>query len=213
MARELFDYHDVVKRLDRTVCMLNNVPVFIRASEREGRKIVLYKPLSKVASNRHDWLRSDYTGSEFSYKSPLLGYFNNKDSCYYLARCPERKQRQGLSHDSVFSHTGYRIDQAEMLSESFADCITGDYPSLTKCIEIASEPRHSQAFARHWALGYLEQDRAYPGLALSYRGERIGRYDHKSNLVRVNALYDGAIMKRLISELGFKYDTFDKSDD
>ena len=78
-----------------------------------------------------------------------LGYLNKGSKCFYLARIPRRKDwRQGLRTRTL---AVLNADVLTISHKNLAKCISGKYPTLTRCIKALGRV-DSIAFSRKFAL-------------------------------------------------------------
>jgi hypothetical protein len=91
-----------------------------------------------------------------------LGFVNYRGKAYYLARQPKRRDwRQGVRGQNVCSLSG----ALPLSNSTLAQCLRGDFPSLSGALQKASEVAESIAWARDWALS--------KSLELLYKGEGV----------------------------------------
>jgi len=115
-----------------------------------------------------------------------LGMLNDHGKAVYTRRRPTRKSEQGLIYQMVDSslitltsnpnNKGYGVD---IYGEAFYDCITGQYPTLSECLEAFDSDdilNTSVAFHREFALIKGPIRTAF----LNYRGDVIGFVNKKS---------------------------------
>lgn len=173
MGKELFNRDDVIKRLHQTICMYKGEPVYVTA-DCEGRTKVLAYPLKEFGANRAcKPIVVNYTDDSFSYKSPPLGYIYYNDRAFYLSRIPDRKQRQGLHQEVIFSvPTNDEVPWIEMLqSPEMHMCIMGRHPSLMDARVLIAKGARSVPISRNCAVQRLGKS---SDMVLLYKGREIG---------------------------------------
>lgn len=138
--------NDTAMRLDKTLALYKGKPVFVTCGG-ETRNTVTVTPLGV----RKRGTLVDVTSDDFQYTGLELGYINFEGSALYLAREPQRRQRAGISLNTISSPNLYIADVFN--SKSMSKCIMGEHPSFREAVEWVEEgEKYSVAFHRHMAV-------------------------------------------------------------
>lgn len=170
MAVPFLSLNDTRNRVHRTVCMFKDRPVYCQV---EDVNLLKCRPLRSrpTGPDLEVWVQD----SEFSYKSPPLGYLNYENAAWYVMRIPTRQIRAGLSPELLTTEPR-GINPADFLmTKAFEDCILGNHPSLANALEKLKKIA-SVAIHRHVA---LVNDG--PNIMLHYRAVPVGSYDPHTN--------------------------------
>jgi hypothetical protein len=114
-----------------------------------------------------------------------LGFVNVKGDVGYVSRKPIRREKQGLSRDSLciksrplngkdegnpFALRMGRQNNIALDGEPLAKTILGTFPNLVEAVtSVRTGKTKASAFSRNWAIGKDDVD-----LCLLYRGDVVG---------------------------------------
>lgn len=140
-------YHkkeDAVMRLDDSVFIYENVPVFGKMSGEFQDSIQIHSMLKKDSAGK--WIK--YNDPKISFTNLDPGFFEWEETLVHISRIPARKQKQGMNTSNVVGKlykvsTGkfvaYGVSWACLGSTACGKAMLGDYPSVH-----ASFDRHRQ---------------------------------------------------------------------
>jgi hypothetical protein len=134
-------------RLTGTIIMHKNRPV--QVLEFHGNKVTF----RDISTN--DML-VDQWGPNFDITPPKLGYLNSGGMCFYVSRCPMRKDwKQGLRAVNIRLlrlNKTYPVD-GYLHFNLLANTILGVYPSLKDAVNMMKKEGWSEvAFSRYFAI-------------------------------------------------------------
>jgi len=166
MGLEYNDHQDTIMRLDGTICMYDKEPYYITVA---GTKNTVH--LHDLSAGNKHIKTVKYTEDTFSYKPFPLGYLNIEDKAYFMARSPDRRQKQGLCHNLIrFANTPPR--GTWFATSEMKKCIKGEYPSIDEVKEAIFTGRSNKlAFHRFCALERINST----NLGLLFRNRLIGK--------------------------------------
>lgn len=205
MGLKFDTFEDVRLRLHRTICMYKGHPYYV-SNERinpPSTEVWLY-PVDYRNYNQDELdkikIKVDHHDPDFETRSPPLGYAFYRNRAYYVSRIPDRRQRQGLSPESL------RVDPSEIdnislfTSKSIEDCILGRHKSPEEAvIMIETNQAKSVPIHRHMAIGKIQNNHV---LGLYYRNRLIGTKD--SRLLRFNLIQsrDVSFLIKIVDKMG-----------
>lgn len=195
------------RRLDRSVCMYDGKPVYVRTvdpwrRDRLAADEVIVMSLEKAGEliNKYDipadaYTKIKYTEDKFSAASFPLGYYNGPLGADYLTRMPAKLGNAGLTMNHIRSERGGH----SMFTKSMENCIIGEYPSLDEAIiTVTNRVKVSCAFAREFAIGKLGRDI----LTLEFRGHTIGLWDATSKRFKLFPAKTNSLISSELKDLG-----------
>ena len=129
MAKKFLNVHDMVMRLDKTICFYEGKPVVCKYMEHTNDEIIYIKYLSRL---RDKWKEFNYTDEDFCVGFKQLGNVTINNTVYHATRAPGRSQKWGITQGSVlFRYRGdITYNDQIFLSKQFGDTLEGKYPSL-----------------------------------------------------------------------------------
>lgn len=200
MAEPYWSREDVRMRLNRTICMHKGVPVYVTVDEHgpsEGNMVETW-PLGSSKGPTY----VDYTDDNFEYKAPPLGYAFWKGRAHYISRLPERRQRQGLTVDSLVIEPplpdGRRGDLFR--SKAVVECITGKHRSVSDAlIMVERGDAESVPIHRQVAIGWVDTNRT---LGLFYRLRLIGIRNNTIDRFELIQAPDTSFYERILNRIG-----------
>lgn len=209
MAKAFLNYQDTVMRLQRTICMYRDKPMYVYVDEIEDRDkydntLNLY-PLCPNGLRSSKATIIKVTDKEFSYKEMPLGYILFEDECVYLTRNPDRKNNQGLHPNVLYTDPGFRNYNSNSWFKSVGmeNCIMGTHPSYKEAlILLDSTNAYSYSmvpFHRHFAVGFLDSRRRTKGIFC--RGRLVATYDLNGSAKLLEAP-DASFIRPLLEKLG-----------
>lgn len=155
--------NDVFMRLDSTYCMYDGVPCYVRVNKnfKCGELNIYSIPYRSGAEEKLISIEDD----RFSFVPPELGYVNDSMGCFFLARLPERVQKQGL-HESSIRVTGPGLcenirpnTQSLINSVGFVDSCRDYYPSFNEALGgVVSNGRYGWAFSKQMAVARVDKN-------------------------------------------------------
>lgn len=195
MGLEYNDQQDATMRLDGTICRYKDVPYYISVSA-ERNKVNLHD----LGKGNKILETVKYTDPEFSYKPFPLGYINYYEEAYYMARSPDRRQKQGLCHNLIrFRNKG--PGGSWFASKEMKATILGDYPTLGECLDtVYSGKSKKLAFHRYCAIERLNVS----NVDLMFRDRKVGFMNKYHDRF---TLYDGpeaSFLYRILPQYGVK---------
>jgi hypothetical protein len=161
----------------------------------------------ELGKNMRNPIAIDVRSKEFDCRSPVLGYLNYGNNCYYVSRIPDRKQKQGLNQESLITNDPRGLGGNYITTEYFKNMLIDKYPKQTKCFKDinAGEPDpHSGydlegiAFHRNFCYRKL----AGNAIGMLYKERLIALYDN--DIERFNLLQnkETSFMERLLEKNG-----------
>ena len=166
--------------------MYDGGPCFVEVPhELEGDWVYSYplEPLIKGTISKPDKVK--YTDDRFSYKQFPLGYgWCPQNGAVYFSRLPDRKQKQGLSRETLKVNGSSASPYNNWLtSTAMLSCIKGDYLSLEQAIsKVTAGVVSTVPFSRYLAVSALRR-----GLVcLSLRGREIAVYEKDKQFTLLN---------------------------
>lgn len=140
-------------RISGTIVMYNGQPVYVDqvlTSEETKKPTAVVRWLSP---NQHQAsFIVDLSNLEVC--TPPLGYANYEGMASYITRKPMRNDwRQGIRHNNLLSVYGYDI--GSLPTEALYPLLINEYPKYKDCLKFLEEDtgnRHSQAWAKDWAI-------------------------------------------------------------
>lgn len=150
---EPFDTHeDTLMYLDRSVCMLGDMPVWV---EVRGRNLANVLPLDGSGAG---WQAIATTRDDFHWNNMQLGYCNVGNHAVFLKRTPDRRQKVGLTNANLVSSDGKgRVD---LVSVNVGDTLRNRYPTFEEALAWIKKTRtkgHGRAFHRLFMLSRIDR--------------------------------------------------------
>ncbi len=194
---------DLSQRLDSTVCMYNNIPVYVRYT---GESDIL-DLFDLDQSNNKPVNRIRASDPLFDISTPPLGFIQaTPDSVCFLMRRPLRVYKQGLSNENVsFNSIGgskNKLEQRSIRSKAVKDMILNRYKNLDAALnELTNATRDcSIAISRDVCLEFVHKNRI---IHVYYRGvdEPVGWMILGTRTVIVPSNDFGWVISKYISGL------------
>lgn len=150
----------------------------------------------------------DANDPELDVTSPPLGYvqYPKWNGCVFMSRIPFRRQKQGVSHDSVSVYNVW--DMREMMgsrvyfhTEFFLSNLNGVFPTydgVLASIHKSKETDIARAFDRSFCILYKKDKETL----LQYNGTNIGTIDISSKLVTLYPEHNHSVFTMRLAELG-----------
>jgi len=201
--------HDAKQRLEGTVVMYDNEPVYItRVIEAEPdevkpdifRVIATPLPLNMREDPRDLKFRKYISSGKFDLATIPMGFLNYEGKALYCTRIPRRQYKQGISEttlsvESLGEKREYALNTPKLSrlvrEKSFVEMIKGKYPSFAECI-LQAQNGGSYAFSRHFAVSV---DEDLDGLVYLYhKTEKVGFiYEEKVKLAKTMRCLEEAL--------------------
>ena len=199
MAEEYLNQHDLDLRLDRTICMYEGTPVYVRtmADRLRHPQIAIYRLDGQLYKA---WKIIDHKEDSFVDRATKLGYLNYSGSAYYLERVPYRHQNQGLKSSNIRELPGLsRYGTEWFTGENMKDCILGKYPSYLEATSLMDKKGHF-GVAIHRCLAVSLIDSRSKGLF--YKGRLVAMWNEITGQWDYLRSSDCAYIERIIRKLG-----------
>lgn len=138
-AKDDIDF--IRKRLEGTIIMYDDEPVYVNVIERMAGDVAL------IVTRISDDIVEKASLDKFDFRPVSLGYINRaRSGASWLARAPIRAWQQGLSQANVTSTNG-GVDIWDN-RKYLRDTILGNYPTLQE----ASKSKVKKAFSKDFAI-------------------------------------------------------------
>lgn len=202
-----FAVDDRNRRLNRTICLLNETPVYVLCSDPLGRTILADDEVfvtHLLSAPHNSYSKIKYTQDAFQARSFPLGYLSHRNGATYLARIPAQQQRQGLCMETIETVGGDSIPHSWFTSAAMHNCIVGNHLPFSDAVNALSQTGVSQSFDRLWAVSPNHKTTHN----LCFKGRNVGLVSGK-----VITLFKGRetrLLNRLLQEKGLyanEYDT------
>jgi hypothetical protein len=193
MAERYLSQEDMIRYLDRSICMYDGVPVYVSAQRYP--QINIYKLDGQLFKA---WKIIDHTDEKFCDRSPLLGYINIERSAYYLQKMPIRNQHAGLRQNTMIA-IPQMAQGPWFTSKAMEDCILGKHSK----IDVAWECLRNQGWigcAIHRHLAILSVSSRNYGL--HYKGRLVALWSNPAERWEFLQNNDTSHLERIISKLG-----------
>lgn len=199
---------DVQMRLHNTYCMYDGKPVYVTVNVGFNiGEVTTYSPEKPMTAENAKLV--NIMDDKFSFVFPELGYFNYKNMAVFVARRPDRNQKQGLDPGTcvVSSHS---IGESTLppsihnlfSSENFVENLLGKYPSLREALDLLLKDSVSVAISKNVAVGYIGRNL----VGLYYNYKLIGTYNRKREVFTITEdRLPKIILSRLLN-LGINYE-------
>jgi len=164
MLRPIFNnVHDTTMRLNNTIIFYKGEPVRVfkvKESNIEDILLCLHYLFDE------GFFEVNVQDPALDIKAPSLGYINVNESAYFLRRYPQRRMKQGLPCDGVF--TGRRRNSFDIMShpKEATKMLRGEYPSFKEALSMIKEGRFQVAFDSEASID--------AGNNIFFRGRKVG---------------------------------------
>lgn len=201
MARGFLTKEDLNMRLDSTICMYQDAPVYVRTDleSADPNAIVIYE-MGKL--NRY-YKKILVTSDEFSLAPLPLGYINLNENCCYVSRIPERRQKQGLSSQNLHISNRYDVGSQWWTTKDFGNMVLGVYPTQRTAFNRVTNSDDENSWAAcafHRNFCYKKMDGNVIGML--YKERLIALYNDKSERFELIQSTETSINDRIISREG-----------
>ena len=164
---------DARMRLHETICMWDGEPVYVTFPSSDVAKGEQYVMLSHFDGSEKRDRQVRYTSRKFSYEAFPLGFMNTASAgCFFLARMPTRRQKQGLAANSIKYFPNIPRPGTYFIRAEMYNCIMGVYPSFHQAQKHMTEGTRGVAVERQ--LGFNKQDNDV--YSLLFRTRVVGTY-------------------------------------
>lgn len=150
-------YEDMVRYLNRTVCMYNGVPVYVSANTDTLNTV----QIEDLTTRKRQYVKVEEEGfSTFPFE---LGFMNTKEGALYASRSGSRLSVRGLSVARIFTEKLGEWEDTKNLglpfNQGFVDCLNNKYPSYQEALALVNEQdKVSCAFHKHYALKWQDDE-------------------------------------------------------
>lgn len=186
---------DASMRLHQTVCLYKGEPVFVQFNEEGSATKVT---ISYFDESKRRPKTIHYTDPEFTYEPIRLGYMNTKGNTYFLSRSPVRRQKQGLTYNSI------SVSPKKSVFFSFPclplmKTIIGDYPTLKQAFKWMDEGKvEGVAVDRDVAFRRNDVDM----YDILFKERTVGRYSLVTNQINWESTEMTSIIFRILESKG-----------
>lgn len=194
--------NDVHMRLDSTYCMYDGIPCYVRVNKnfKCGELNIYPLPYRHGTEDKLISIEDD----KFSFVPPELGYVNDLSACFFLARLPERVQKQGL-HENAVRVTGPGLcesirpnTQTLINSTGFVDACRDAYPTFNEALTgVSLNGRYGCAFNKHMAVARVDKN-----LIGIFKGTNLIAIVDKKNKVTLLDNAKNKIIQRMLERHG-----------
>lgn len=192
MGAPIFDFEDVIQKLNGTICRYDGRPVFVIANIAGNADLVcsyLDNMLNKFTI-RHD-------DPKFDYRSAPLGYITVDGNSWYLYRRASRRFQAGLSANNVASVNKY-FPIEYITTVHFKECILGEHVSFAEALkQVKDEGKNSVAFNRQFAISHGQKK----AITLDYRGEPVAIWVPKLEKFQTLVGVGSSVLERALKRL------------
>lgn len=198
VAEAYLNQHDLDLRLDRTICMYDGVPVYVRTyGLRHNHPLIdIFKLNGQIYKA---WKTIDHKEDLFCDRATKLGYLNYGDSAYYLERVPHRHQNQGLRVTNLHTVPGLsRYGNDWFVGKEMEQCILGKYPSYTTAIKSIESGTTGVAIHRCLSISLIDSR----SRGLFYKGRLVAMWDSAAEQWDYLKNPDISYIERIIRKLG-----------
>lgn len=153
----------------------------------------------------------DANSDKLDITSVPLGYCESRDwkNCIFLARGPYRRQKQGVSADSLVGYSpltkqNMGITNDTLMSEGFSDMLNGKYlhyRDILSSIEKAGKkyPVITRPFHRNFCIVYSQKDEK---IVIQYNMTDIGEAETDHGLVQLYPEHNHSVFSMKLADLG-----------
>jgi len=186
MAKPFISRHDVVQRLNSTLCWYKGEPVFVTCRQDEMPKSSNEITVTRLRTGRHK--KITVGEDDFCYKARRLGYMNHHGEALWLVRRPTRQYKVGIPTETVYyvrheSIQERKLGSAACRSPEMHKALMCEYPSLGEAREYL-DGSISVAIARDFAVSPMGNPRR---IGFYFRGRSVGIINERNEA----ELYDG----------------------
>lgn len=160
MPVEFFSHEDAIIRLTNTVCLYNDIPVYIGPQLPHANNTGLLD--LRVIGEMRTIERVSYSDPGFNCSNFKLGYVLCHDKAHFLARIPVRQGREGLHNHNIKStpHSEH-IYLRNLNNQWIKECLIGPKLSFKEALESCSRRSADAVFDRYACLKFLNRTFAF----------------------------------------------------
>jgi len=197
---------DVHMRLNNSVCMFGKKWYYIKTRDRDDDvdfHIVHGYELGKGMRNSTS---IDVRDKDFDCKSPVLGYMNYNNTCYYLSRIPDRKQKQGLNIDTIISNEPRGLVFNYITTEQFRNMLMDKYPKQGACLKAVmhdeAEDLNGVCVGSAFNRNFCYRKLAGNAIGLMYKERLIALYDRDEEKFNLILSKETSFFERILEKNG-----------
>lgn len=189
---------DASMRLDGTICLWKGEPVYVRFNCDGGKNGDRVNISYFDGSNRRQRVVT-YTSKDFTFYPIRLGYMNRNGNVYYLARLPNRRQKQGLCSNNVEITPMSSLSSGWFPSTSLYNLIMDIYPTSEDVRVMLEKGQEGIALDRD--IAFRKASKGFYKVFL--KTQLMGTYE--TNEGRINLLNNSmtSIFQRILEARGF----------
>lgn len=194
-------WEDVRLRLNRTICLYRGHPYYVynEGIDPPSRDVFLRELGENQFINRKKDMRVPHDDPDFDPRSPELGYCFFNGEALYLSRVPDRRQRQGLSVESLRVEPRNVGPGTVFLTKAMEDCILGRHKTLHEALDLIDSGDNSVPIHRHFAVGRIQNNHM---LGLFYRCRLIGTKDDYADRFTLLPSRDHSYLMKITGKMG-----------